>query len=124
MEEINAHIKGNKGSESVPISYETFHTTDIDGCSSLLKPSNKDEYDASNKKKDGFKGYNEVLVSRCLRVIEKRRVPCISLESVISQIVYGGVGSGDKKDTTATDGIMIDTLKIDAQGFDLQVIKS
>ncbi len=35
----------NSDTSALPVSYHTFHTTDVDGCSSLLKPNSKADFD-------------------------------------------------------------------------------
>jgi len=82
----------------------TFYITPIDGCSSLLKPRGKEFASDPNKQK-----WKTKIGRDCAVEAEQRTVPCISLEKVIREWLE------------ARD---IAYIKIDAQGFDLQVVKS
>lgn len=84
----------------------TFHVSTVDGCSSLLK--HRGEEFANDPKKKQWQFWWHIQES-CAKTIAERTVPCISLEHVIEQWLGGAY---------------IKHLKVDAQGFDLQVVKS
>eukprot|EP00931_Biecheleriopsis_adriatica_P073377 TRINITY_DN47675_c0_g1_i1.p1 TRINITY_DN47675_c0_g1~~TRINITY_DN47675_c0_g1_i1.p1 ORF type:complete len:341 (+),score=42.77 TRINITY_DN47675_c0_g1_i1:27-1049(+) len=82
-----------------------FHVAAVDGCSSVLPMA-----------EDNFAGDPEAaakwapwVAQGCAKALEKRTVPCVSLEQVIGEWLGGRA---------------ITHVKIDAQGFDLNVVKS
>ena len=87
---------------------QNFHVSALDGCSGLLTPLSKkavvwDDGDSAVAEDDSFWG-------RCLEVKETRRVPTMTLETLISKLL--------------PPGIEIDFLKVDTQGTALQVVES
>ena len=116
----------------------TFHVPDIDGCSSVLPPSGSKvllDQQAAATGADGKESlkWKRIVSDLCAETKERRKVPCVGLEEVIT----GWLG-----------GREIELLKIDAQvshtnnlhliltqsspnphlilsqGFDLQVVRS
>eukprot|EP00295_Goniomonas_pacifica_P034284 CAMPEP_0175971768 /NCGR_PEP_ID=MMETSP0108-20121206/41844_1 /TAXON_ID=195067 ORGANISM="Goniomonas pacifica, Strain CCMP1869" /NCGR_SAMPLE_ID=MMETSP0108 /ASSEMBLY_ACC=CAM_ASM_000204 /LENGTH=254 /DNA_ID=CAMNT_0017300985 /DNA_START=250 /DNA_END=1012 /DNA_ORIENTATION=- len=75
-----------------------FNIQEFDACSSLLLPQPAER---------GYSGLE--LHERCKTAVERRRVPVVSLQTVIEQWLGGRE---------------IQRLKVDAQGFDLQVVRS
>jgi len=82
-----------------------FHVANVDGCSSVL-PMQEDKFDADPAVAAKWPGW---VKDNCAKAKESRTVPCVSLEQVIGEWLGG-------KD--------IAHIKIDAQGFDLNVVKS
>jgi FkbM family methyltransferase len=83
----------------------TFNIAPNDGCSSLLPPN---PTFVSEQKRASVKWFHWVGGS-CATNAENRTVPCISLEEVIRDWL---------------NGFNVKHIKIDAQGFDLNVVKS
>lgn len=81
-----------------------FHVTPADGCSSLLQPRGDDFV---NDPRQG--GWNEWMQHVCVREVDARWVPCVSLEHIIGDWL---------------EGSDIEYLKVDTQGFDLAVVLS
>ena len=84
-----------------------FHVTSLDGCSSLRAPS----LDFEKNQKAGVSGMSwpSWVVERCSHLQEERVVPCVPLSTVIGEWLGGRYMA---------------RMKIDAQGSDLDVIKS
>lgn len=80
----------------------------MDGCSSIRAPTEREGFASRNGEEGGvsWSGWVETL---CLNMNEQRTVPCVSLETVISDWLHGRA---------------IARLKIDAQGSDLEVVRS
>ncbi|CAK9013540.1 unnamed protein product [Durusdinium trenchii] len=92
------------GAESTAV----FHVTSLDGCSSLRAPT--PDFEKENQRA-GISGMSwpRWVVERCSNLQEERVVPCASLATVIGQWLAGR---------------HIARMKIDAQGSDLDVLKS
>ena len=73
--------------------FSDFHVSETDGCSSLKKPQ-----------------AGHPVGPACVAVVETRRVPTMSLETLFDSIL--------------PEGTVIDLLKIDAQGSGLDVVRS
>jgi hypothetical protein len=82
-----------------------FHVAHVDGCSSVL-PMAEETFKADQKAAEKWPGW---VAENCAKANETRVVPCVSLEQVIGEWLGG-------KDITHA--------KVDAQGFDLNVVKS
>ena len=85
----------------------TFHVANIDGCSSLLKNRGTANFRSDPKSKKWKKSV--FALDNCVEAVEQRVVPCVDLDTVIGEWF---------------EGRTIEHLKIDAQGFDLEVLKS
>ncbi|OLP95872.1 tRNA/tmRNA (uracil-C(5))-methyltransferase [Symbiodinium microadriaticum] len=86
----------------------TFHVAPIDGCSSLRAPAS--DFKRKNMDETRYtKSWPKWVEENCSALAERRDVPCISLAVVLSEWLAGRP---------------IARMKIDAQGSDLDVVKS
>ena len=87
-----------------------FHVAPLDGCSSLRAPTSdfKTQNRETGQTPEGM-SWPKWVEDTCSRLLERRVVPCISLATVIGEWLGGR---------------HIARIKVDAQGSDLDVIKS
>eukprot|EP00439_Symbiodinium_sp_Y106_P027926 s2359_g3.t1 len=86
----------------------TFHVAPIDGCSSLRAPAS--DFKRHNRDETRYtKSWPKWVEENCTALAEHRDVPCISLAKVLAEWLAGRP---------------IARMKIDAQGSDLDVVKS
>ena len=83
-----------------------FHVTFVDGCSSLLQPTA--DFRERNRASSST-AWPEWVERECAALKESRVVPCVSLQTVLGE----WLGSRP-----------VARMKVDAQGMDLQVVKS
>lgn len=85
--------------------FTVFNVAQIDGCSSLLSGR------GPNMKQEGASdiAINQVVIDNCATMSEKRKVPCVSLEEIVGVWLEGND---------------IAFLKVDGQGFDLEIVRS
>jgi hypothetical protein len=86
----------------------TFKVSNIDGCSSILNPRSLEDLRKDEHGKESVSRWQENIY-HCIQTQEERMVPCVSLEEVIGGWLKGA---------------SITHMKIDAQGFDLEVVRS
>ena len=99
---VDACLGGPMGPAAV------FHVTPVDGCSSLLAPS--EHFQSRNQESlESGTSWPEWVEQECSVLKERRVVPCVSLRTVIGDWLQGRP---------------VARVKVDAQGMDLQVVKS
>lgn len=86
--------------------YSDFNLAQIDGCSSLMDFN--DEFPDESSRAEADQWWPEIK-EKCVTVAEKRRVPTVSLLTVLSRWI---------------PDLDVEYLKVDAQGFDLTVFES
>ena len=101
---------GNCGDSESPTGIGTavFHVTSLDGCSSLRPPTADLKRQNQEIDSPGMT-WPSWVVERCAHLQEERSVPCVSLATVVGK----WLGASP-----------IARMKVDAQGSDLDVIKS
>ena len=86
----------------------TFHVSPLDGCSSLRAPAG--DFKQNNRDETRYsRSWPKWVEENCTALAERREVPCISLATVLGEWLHGRP---------------IARMKIDAQGSDLDVVKS
>ncbi|KAL3919180.1 MAG: hypothetical protein SGPRY_005725 [Prymnesium sp.] len=80
--------------------FADFHISPRDGCSSL-RPAHTPEY--------GNWKYRSMILNACAKTVELRRVPCVSLRTVIHDWLGGHP---------------VSRIKIDAQAHDLEIVRA
>ena len=96
--------------ECTPGGTTVFHVTSLDGCSSLRPPSaDFKQQNQQNRNAGTGMSWPSWVVERCAHLQEERSVPCVSLATVVGEWLGGHP---------------IARMKVDAQGSDLDVIKS
>lgn len=101
----------NFGGRVLPTrSHALFRVSQIDGCSSLLRPTTTLTTDSLPEAERQRGHWPELLERGCLRTRDVRVVPCVDLDEILREWTY--------------EGEQIYELKVDAQGFDIEVVRS
>ncbi|CAE7575529.1 unnamed protein product [Symbiodinium necroappetens] len=96
--------------DACPMGQAVFHVTPVDGCSSLLVPA--EQFQSRNQESlESGRGtsWPKWVEQECSVLKERRVVPCVSLRTVLGDWLQGRP---------------VARVKVDAQGMDLQVVRS